>query len=181
MSIFLFRIVWNNQRIFFFLAIIFADCPVSLASSLPYINGPFSCILGDTCSDITCCLNVEPLSTYLTIRVNLEYCQDKITITVDKFQAEMKVSKIIASGNLWYFKYCSNFEEKNKMPRAATWKYWPYWYIVNDMILLNCRTRRNVEYWWHLPTKVSKRVSISHVVSYYITYSFYLVMHAFEY
>lgn len=81
----------------------FADCPVTLASSLPYINGPFSCILGDTCSDITCCLNVEPLSTYLTIRVSLEYCQDKITITVDKFQTEMKVSKIIASGNFWYY------------------------------------------------------------------------------
>lgn len=79
----------------------FADCPVTLASSLPYINGPFSCILGDTCSDITCCLNVEPLSTYLTIRVSLEYCQDKITISVDKFQAKMKVSKIIASGNVW--------------------------------------------------------------------------------
>lgn len=106
---------------------IFADCPVTLASSLPYINGPFSCILGDTCSDITCCLNVEPLSTYLTIRVSLEYCQDKITITVDKFQAEMKVSKIIASGNLWYLKYCSNFDKKNKMPREATGK---YWYIV---------------------------------------------------
>lgn len=81
----------------------FADCPVTLASSLPYINGPFSCILGDTCSDITCCLNVEPFSTYLNIRVNLEYCQDKITITVDKFQTEMKVSKIIASGNFWYY------------------------------------------------------------------------------
>ena len=95
----IFKIVWNKGYIV--LAIIFADCPVTLASSLPYINGPFSCILGDTCSDITCCLNVEPLSTYLTIRVSLEYCQDKITITVDKFQAEMKVSKIIASGNVW--------------------------------------------------------------------------------
>lgn len=39
----------------------------------------------------------------------------------------MKVSKIIASGNLWYLKYRSNFDEKNKMPREATGK---YWYIV---------------------------------------------------
>lgn len=78
----------------------FAGCPLTFASSLPDINGPFSCSLGDSCTDIICCLNMDPLSTYLTFRVNLDYCQDKITITVDKFQTEMKVSKFIASGNL---------------------------------------------------------------------------------
>lgn len=39
----------------------------------------------------------------------------------------MKVSKIIVLGNLWYLKYCSNFDEKNKMLREVIGK---YWYIV---------------------------------------------------
>ena len=78
------------------------DCPVTLVSDLPYINGPFSCSLGKTCSEVTCCVNVEPFSRYLTFRVSLDFCQDKVTTTVDKYQLESRISRIISTGNPQY-------------------------------------------------------------------------------
>ncbi|XP_062581277.1 uncharacterized protein LOC134243073, partial [Saccostrea cucullata] len=74
------------------------DCPKTLTSSLPYINGPFSCNLGSSCSEITCCVNAKPIARHLTFTANLEFCGDKITIAIDKFQLETKISKIISTG-----------------------------------------------------------------------------------
>ena len=78
------------------------DCPVTLVSELPYINGPFSCSLGKSCSEVTCCVNAEPFSRYLTFRVSLDFCQDKVTTTVDKYQLESRISRIISTGNPQY-------------------------------------------------------------------------------
>ncbi|XP_062582874.1 uncharacterized protein LOC134244631 [Saccostrea cucullata] len=74
------------------------DCPTTLMSTLPYINGPYSCNLGPSCSEITCCVNAEPISRHLTVAVNLEFCLDKVTVAVDKFVLEMRVNKLVSSG-----------------------------------------------------------------------------------
>lgn len=68
------------------------DCPISLLNNVPVIRGAITCNLGESCSDVVCCLYAEPLLKHVTIHLSLNYCQDRISIGIDKFVREIQPS-----------------------------------------------------------------------------------------
>lgn len=69
-----------------------ADCPASLLISLPVISGPLTCNLGSSCSVLTCCVYAEPLSKHVTTVLNLDFCNDKMTVGIDRFSRDIRLS-----------------------------------------------------------------------------------------
>ncbi|XP_062603466.1 uncharacterized protein LOC134265233, partial [Saccostrea cucullata] len=68
------------------------DCPIALPNNVPVVRGAISCNLGASCSDVVCCLYAEPLMKHVTISLSLDYCQDRISVGIDKFTREIQPS-----------------------------------------------------------------------------------------
>ena len=73
-------------------SLLFIDCPATLRISLPVVSGPLTCNLGSSCSLLTCCLYAEPLAKHVTMFLNLDFCHDKMTVGIDRFSEEMRLS-----------------------------------------------------------------------------------------
>lgn len=63
-----------------------------LPDNVPVVKGAISCNLGASCSDVVCCLYAEPLLKHVTVHLRLDYCQDRISIGIDKFNREIRPS-----------------------------------------------------------------------------------------
>ena len=70
----------------------FSDCPIPLPSNVPVIDGEIICNLGASCSEVVCCLHAKPLFRHVSIHLKLNFCQDMITIGIDKFTRKIQPS-----------------------------------------------------------------------------------------
>ena len=61
----------------------FPDCPQSM-NTLPPISIPTTCYISSTCAQITCCVQVNAITTTFTTSLTLDPCTFRMTVSVEK-------------------------------------------------------------------------------------------------
>lgn len=81
------KIVYNVKYI-----LLFVDCFVLLLIFLFVISGFLICNLGLLCLVLICCVYVELLFKYVIIVLNLDFCNDKMIVGIDRFFRDIRFS-----------------------------------------------------------------------------------------
>ena len=62
-----------------------AECPLTLKSPLPSLSTqPITCHVDTSCGSLRCCINVASLSTTFTTRLEVDPCNYKMTVAIEK-------------------------------------------------------------------------------------------------
>ncbi|KAK3102203.1 hypothetical protein FSP39_009587 [Pinctada imbricata] len=64
------------------------DCP-EVFTTLPLQSGSVLCYITSSCTQIECCVDVQPLGKSFTFTVNADYCNREMTVGIDQYKTKI--------------------------------------------------------------------------------------------
>lgn len=62
-----------------------SECPLTLKSALPSLSAqPITCHVDSSCGGLHCCINVASLSTTFATKLEVDPCNYKMTVGIEK-------------------------------------------------------------------------------------------------
>ncbi|KAK3101652.1 hypothetical protein FSP39_005219 [Pinctada imbricata] len=71
-------------------------------TTLPLQSGSVSCYITSSCTQIECCVDVQPLGKSFTFTINADYCNREMTVGIDQYKT--KIPYMTSFGKLFIYK-----------------------------------------------------------------------------